>query len=59
MSHTNSVLLHQDSFIIKPTYNIGRDIKFSMDGKGRAIDNIFIARFCRSIKYEKIYIEPS
>ena len=33
--------------------------KFSMDGKGRAIDNIFIERFWRNIKYEKIYIEPS
>lgn len=33
--------------------------KFSMDGKGRAIDNIFIERFWRSIKYEKIYPEPS
>lgn len=34
-------------------------IRFSMDGKGRAIDNIFIERFWRNIKYEKIYIEPS
>ena len=33
--------------------------KFSMDGKGRATDNIFIERFWRNIKYEKIYIEPS
>lgn len=33
--------------------------KFSMDGKGRAIDNIFIERFWRNIKYEKIYLEPS
>ena len=30
-----------------------------MDGKGRAIDNIFIERFWRSVKYEKIYLEPS
>ena len=35
------------------------EIQFSMDGKGRAIDNIFIERFWRSIKYEKIYLEPS
>jgi putative transposase len=34
-------------------------MQFSMDGKGRAIDNIFIERFWRNIKYEKIYIEPS
>lgn len=37
----------------------GKEIQFSMDGKGRAIDNIFIERFWRNIKYEKIYIEPS
>jgi len=28
------------------------DIKISMDGKGRATDNICIERFWRSIKYE-------
>ena len=38
---------------------INQGISFSMDGKGRAIDNIFIERFWRSIKYEKIYLEPS
>lgn len=37
----------------------GEGITFSMDGKGRAIDNIFIERFWRNIKYEKIYLEPS
>ena len=40
-------------------YVLGEDIQFSMDGKGRAIDNIFIERFWRNIKYEKIYLEPS
>lgn len=35
-----------------------QDIKISMDGKGRAIDNVFIERFFRTIKYEKIYLEP-
>ena len=30
------------------------EINISMDGKGRAIDNIFIERFWRSIKYEDI-----
>lgn len=33
--------------------------KLSMDGKGRWIDNVFIERFWRNIKYEKIYLEPS
>jgi putative transposase len=31
-------------------------IKLSMDGKGRAIDNIFIERFWRTVKYEYVYI---
>lgn len=32
------------------------DIQISMDGKGRAIDNIFIERLWRSVKYENIYL---
>lgn len=32
-------------------------IKISMDGKGRAIDNIFIERFWRSVKYDYVYIK--
>lgn len=32
------------------------EIKISMDGKGRALDNIIIERFWRTIKYENIYI---
>ena len=31
-------------------------IQISMDGKGRALDNIYIERFWRSLKYEEIYI---
>ena len=31
-------------------------IKISMDGKGRAMDNIFIERFWRNVKYEDIYL---
>ena len=31
-------------------------IKISMDGKGRATDNIFIERLWRSVKYEDIYL---
>ena len=33
-----------------------RDINISMDGRGRALDNIFIERFWRSLKQEKIYL---
>ena len=32
------------------------EIRISMDGKGRAIDNIFIERLWRTVKYENIYL---
>jgi putative transposase len=32
------------------------EIRISMDGRGRAIDNIFIERLWRSVKYEHIYL---
>jgi putative transposase len=33
-----------------------KGIEISMDSKGRALDNIFIERFWRSLKYECIYL---
>ena len=33
-----------------------RGIKISMDGKGRCIDNVFIERLWRSLKYEDVYL---
>jgi putative transposase len=33
------------------------DIKISMDGKGRWIDNVFIERLWRSVKYQDIYLK--
>ena len=32
-------------------------IKISMDSKGRALDNIFVERLWRSVKYEEVYIK--
>lgn len=32
------------------------DIKISMDGRGRALDNIFVERLWRSVKYEEVYL---
>lgn len=32
-------------------------IKISMDSKGRALDNIWIERFWRTVKYEEIYLK--
>ena len=31
-------------------------IEISMDGKGRCIDNIFVERLWRSVKYEEVYL---
>ena len=34
-------------------------IKISMDGKGRATDNIFIERFWRTLKQDYVYLHPA
>lgn len=31
-------------------------VQISMDGKGRALDNIFVERLWRSVKYEEVYL---
>jgi putative transposase len=31
------------------------DIQISMDGRGRALDNVFVERLWRSVKYENVY----
>ena len=36
---------------------LNNGIKISMDGKGRAIDNIFIERLWRTVKYENVYLQ--
>jgi len=32
-------------------------IQVSMDGKGRYLDNIFVERLWRSVKYEEVYLK--
>ena len=34
-----------------------KGIAISMDGKGRALDNIFVERLWRSVKYEEVYLK--
>ena len=34
----------------------GHGIAISMDGKGRALDNIFVERLWRTVKYEEVYL---
>ena len=49
----------QGSHFTSPQY-VGRVLaagaKVSMDGRGRAMDNIFTERFWRTLKYEHIYL---
>jgi putative transposase len=35
----------------------GRKVQISMDGRGRYLDNIFIERLWRSLKYEEVFIK--
>ena len=38
---------------------VSHGIMISMDGKGRAIDNVFVERLWRTVKYEHVYINPA
>ncbi len=31
-------------------------VQISMDGKGRALDNVFVERLWRTVKYEEVYL---
>lgn len=33
------------------------EIQISMDGRGRALDNVFVERLWRSLKYEEVYLK--
>ncbi len=49
----------QGSQFTSPTFTdvLTREgVKISMDGKGRATDNIFVERLWRSLKYEDVYL---
>jgi putative transposase len=35
---------------------LDRNIQISMDGRGRALDNIFVERLWRTVKYENVYM---
>lgn len=40
-------------------FNENAGIKISMDGKGRALDNVWIERFWKSVKYDYVYLHPA
>jgi len=37
---------------------VAEGVKISMDGKGRAIDNVFIERFWCTLKHNHLYLSP-
>jgi len=37
----------------------GAEVKISMDGAGRDLDNVFIERLWRTLKYDHIYLCPA
>jgi putative transposase len=39
------------------TMLLARDVEISMDGRGRAMDNIFVERLWRTVKYEEVYLK--
>ena len=36
---------------------LAHGIRISMDGRGRALDNIFVERLWRTVKYEYVYLQ--
>ena len=36
---------------------LGRGVRISMDGRGRAFDNVMIERLWRTVKYEEVYLK--
>lgn len=49
----------QGSHFTSPLYTarlLEAGVRISMDGKGRALDNILTERFWRTIKYEEVYV---
>ena len=40
----------------KPAVFLKSQIRISMDGRGRCMDNIFAERLWRTIKYENVYL---
>jgi putative transposase len=50
----------QGSHFSSPKYTnllLEAEVQISMDGKGRALDNIFTERLWRSVKYEEVYLK--
>ena len=50
----------QGSQYTSPSYTdllLEKEVKISMDGRGRAMDNIFTERLWRTVKYQEVYLK--
>ena len=61
LAQATPVLWNQDqgSHFTSPAYLAlleDAGVRISMDGRGRALDNVFTERFWRSLKYEEVYL---
>jgi len=61
LARTKPVIWNSDqgSDFTSPKYLerlLAHDVQISMDGKGRALDNIFTERLWRTVKYEEVYL---
>jgi putative transposase len=61
LAHSRPTLMNSDqgSHFTSPQYTqrlLDANVQISMDGKGRALDNVFTERLWRSVKYEEVYL---
>jgi putative transposase len=61
LAHHKPVIWNSDqgSHFTSPQYTqrlLAAEVQISMDGKGRALDNIFTERLWRTVKYEEVYL---
>ena len=61
LAHDKPVIWNSDqgSHFTSPQYTqrlLAAEVQISMDGKGRALDNIFTERLWRTVKYEEVYL---
>lgn len=62
LSHAQPEIINSDqgSHFTSPKYTelvLDKKVQISMDGKGRALDNIITERLWRTIKYEEVYLK--
>ena len=61
LAHATPTIWNSDqgSHFTSPQYTsvlLAAGVQISMDGRGRALDNIFVERLWRSVKYEEVYL---